>query len=238
MRSVPVSACQGNGSLFQPWGSLLPNACEEGSQDDDVAWFESHHVGSIPRSNSAKSIVDTEKCCRLERGETERRCEGHTQQINTITNRACHAEGGAGERAVVAYANFATRFYVSPEEAEFLLAAANWGHGVGDEHRMGAAAKGQAQHGRIDVHSVNNHTEPGIRAFQGSSNRTGVASAERSHGIEKMGEPGKPLGKCRLCLRISRHGMAQGNAHTGFHKLCDEAFRYLFWGKRHELDRG
>src|SRR5881394_3017084 len=92
------------GCLPIPALELAPPKClRRRFQDDDVAWFESHHVGSISRSNSAKSIVDTEKRCRLERGVTERRCDRHTQQINAITNRACHPEGGAGERAVVAY---------------------------------------------------------------------------------------------------------------------------------------
>ena len=63
----------------------------------------------------------------------------------------------------------------------------------------------------------------GGRRFERGGDRPRLAAAERTHGVEQMGEAGQPFAHRRARLRIGRHRMAERDLAAGGDERSDEA---------------
>jgi hypothetical protein len=102
-----------------------------------------------------------------------------------------HVESRACERSIRAHARAVADADLSPYSAKLLfdLRPAAWHPSPASGAR---APAGEAQHGGIDVDAIHDHSEPGIRRLEGCCDRTGLATAQRTHGVEEMREAPAP----------------------------------------------
>ena len=85
------------------------------------------------------------------------------------------------------------------------MTAADGRHGIAHEHGVAEPAQRKAEHGGIDVHTVDNEPIPSLRRFQSQRDRAGLTAGQRTHGVEEMREADESLGHGGTRLRVSCH---------------------------------
>ena len=103
----------------------------------------------------------------MRRRKSQRVRQSNSEQANAILYRRRHVENRAGQRSILCDAAAAVaRSDVLSVEAEMGMTAADGRHGITHEHGVAEPPQRKAEHGGIDVHTVDDESVPGVGRFQ------------------------------------------------------------------------
>ena len=141
----------------------------------------------------------------MRRCKSQRVRQSNSEQANAILNRRRHVENRAGQRSIFGDAAAVACSDVLSVEGEMGMTAADGRHGVTHEHGVAEPAQRKAEHGGIDVHTVDDEPIPAFGRFQCQRDRAGLTTGQRTHGVEEVREADESLGHGGTRLRVSCH---------------------------------